>query len=395
MRQTATSMAKSVPALINPAILVWARESARLSIEEAAHKISIGAEKLAACEAAEAQLTFNQLMKAASVYKRPVSLFYLKTPPAGWAPIQDFRRLADAEAGFSPGLTYVIRQARERRELALELRADLDEPIQPFTLTAQVGREVEALGQEIRAYLGVSDTEQQQWKRRAFEGWRMAMEAKDVLVFMVPRLPLAEMRGTAIAERELPVILVNGQDRTGGRIFTLLHEFCHLALRQSGVSGPGGDRDDAPNPAVERFCNAVAAAALMPKEWLLSETLVRQKGSAKTWDNEELEALALRFGVSREAMLRRLVTLGKSTPAFYEAMRPAFLAEYDKLAEKRSTGGPPQHLQVLSQLGRAFTRLVFEGYHDRRLTLRDVANHFNMQVKLVPEMERAAFGLKG
>src|SRR5204863_53381 len=55
----------------------------------------------------------------------------------------------------------------------------------------------------------------------------------------------------------------------------------------------------------------------------------------------------------------------------------------NELAEKKSTGGPPQHLQVLSQLGRAFTRLVFEGYHDRRLTLRDVANHFNMQVKLV------------
>ena len=388
-------MVKSVPALINPEMLVWARESARLSIEDAAHKISIAADKLADCEIGEAQLTFNQLMKAATVYKRPVSLFYLKKRPAGWAPIQDFRRLADAEAGFSPRLTYVIRQARERRELALELRADLNEPIQPFTLTTRLGRDVESLGQEIRAYLGVTDTEQQQWKRRAFDAWRLAMEARDVLVFMVPRLPLGEMRGTAIAERELPVILVNGQDRTGGRIFTLLHEFCHLALRQSGVSAPGGDSDDAPNPAVERFCNAVAAAALMPKDWLLSETLVRQKGSAKTWDNEELQALAFRFGVSREAMLRRLVTLGKSTTAFYEHMRPTFLAEYDELADKKSTGGPPQHLQVLSQLGRAFTRLVFEGYHDRRLTLRDVANHFNMQVKLVPDMERAAFGLKG
>ncbi len=289
----------------------------------------------------------------------------------------------------------MIRQARERRELALQLRAELNEPVQPFTLTAGLGRDVEVLAQEIRAYLGVTDTDQRQWKRRAFEAWRTAMEAKDVLVFMVPRLPLAEMRGTAIAERELPVILVNGQDRTGGRIFTLLHEFTHLALRQSGVSGPGGDQDDAPSPAVERFCNAVAAAALMPKDWLLGEILVRQKGSLKTWSNEELEALALRFGVSREAMLQRLVTLGKSTPAYYEQMRPAFLAEYDALAEKKSTGGPPPHLQVLSQLGRPFTRLVFEGYHDRHLTLRDVANHFNMQVKLVPEMERAVFGLKG
>jgi len=388
-------MAKSVPALINPAMLVWARESTRLTVEDAARKIGIAADRLSACEANTEQLTFNQLMKAASVYKRPVSLFYLKTPPSGWTPIQDFRRLADAEMGFSPSLTYAIRQARERRELALELRAELNDPVQPFTLTAAAGQDVEALGQEIRAYLGVTDTEQQQWKRRAFDAWRLAMEARDVLVFMVPRLKLAEMRGIAIAERELPVVLVNGQDRTGGRTFTLLHEFCHLALRQSGVSGAGGDQDDAPNPAIERFCNAVSAAALMPKDWLLSEPLVCQKGSDKTWDNEELEALALRFGVSREAMLRRLLTLGKTTQGFYEKMRPAFQAEYDDLGDKKSTGGPPRHLQVLSQLGRAFTRLIFEGYHDRRLTLRDVANHFNMQVKMISEMERATFGMKG
>ena len=388
-------MAKSVPALINPAMLVWARESARFSIEEAAHKIGIAAEKLAACETEDAQLTFHQLMKAANVYKRPVSLFYLKKPPAGWAPIRDFRRFADADAGFSPRLTYVIRQARERRELALELRAELNEPVQPFTLTARVGRDVEGLGQEIRAYLGVTDLEQQQWKRRAFEAWRAAMEAKDVLVFMVPRLPLAEMRGTAIAEHELPVILVNGQDRTGGRIFTLLHEFTHLALRQSGVSGPGGDQDDAPSPAVERFCNAVAAAALMPKDWLLSEHLVRQKGSVKTWSNDELEALALRFGVSREAMLRRPVTLGKSTPAFYEQMRPTFLAEYDALAEKKSTGGRRNTFRCSANSAAPSPGWSLRATTTARLTLRDVANHFNMQVKLVPEMERAAFGLKG
>lgn len=389
-------MAKSVPALINPAMLTWARESAGLSIEAAAHKIGISAEKLAACEASnETQLTFPQLMKAAREYKRPVSLFYLKTPPAGWQPIQDFRQLIGVEGGFSPKLTYVVRQARERRELAVELRGEINEPITPFTLTATLDQDVEAVGQEVRAYLGVTETEQQQWKRRAFDAWRMAMEAKDVLVFMVPRLPLTEMRGVAIAERELPVILVNGQDRTGGRIFTLLHEFCHLAIRQSGVSGIGGDQDNAPNPRVERFCNAVAAAALMPRDWLLGETLVVQKGTTKTWEDDELEALALRFGVSHEALLRRLLTLGKTSQAFYDRKRKEFTERYAALDEKKSTGGPEYHIQVLSQLGRAFTRLVFEGYHDRRLTLRDVANHFNMQVKLIPDMERAAFGIKG
>jgi Zn-dependent peptidase ImmA (M78 family) len=160
------------------------------------------------------------------------------------------------------------------------------------------------------------------------------------------------------------------------------------------VSGAGGEQPDAPNSAIERFCNAVAAAALIPRDWLLSETLVRQKGSAKTWDDEELEALALRFGVSREALLRRLLTLGRTTQAFYDSKRPEFLKEYAELEEQKNEGGPKHHIQVLSQLGRGYTRLVFQGYHERRLTLRDVANHFNMQVKLIPEMERAAFGIK-
>ena len=66
-----TVMSKSVPALINPDMLVWARESARLTIDEAAHKGSISAEKLAACEAGDEHLTFAQLMKLAGAYKRP------------------------------------------------------------------------------------------------------------------------------------------------------------------------------------------------------------------------------------------------------------------------------------------------------------------------------------
>jgi Zn-dependent peptidase ImmA (M78 family) len=276
--------------------------------------------------------------------------------------------------------------------LFVALRGELNEPVTPFTLDATTSSDVDALAHEIRAYLYVTDAEQKQWKGNAFSAWRMAMEAKDVLVFMIPRLALAEMRGVAIAEQKFPVILINARDRGGGRVFTLLHEFCHLAIHQSGVSGEGGEQKGAPNPSVERYCNAVAAATLMPKEWLLSEIAMLPAKSG-VWDDDQLSTLALRFGVSREALLRRLLTLGKTTQAFYDSKRTAFLKEYADLNDKKSTGGPEYHIQVLSQLGRAFTRLVFQGYHERRLTLRDVANYFNMQVKSIPEMERATFGL--
>ena len=275
------------------------------------------------------------------------------------------------------------------------MRADLNEPVIPFSLTATSDDDVEELGRRIRTYFGVIDAEQQKWKRDAFDAWRSAIEAKDVLVFLVPRLALSEMRGAAIAEQELPLILVNARDRSGGRTFTLLHEFCHLAIHQSGVSGQGGDESGAPNPNLERYCNAVAAAALMPRDWLLSEPLVSGKGVAEIWEDDELETLAGRFGVSREALLRRLLTLGRTTQAFYQSKRIEYLKQYDEMLGEKSSGGPRYHVQVLSQLGRSFARLIFQGYYERRLTLRDVAGYFNMQVKSVPEMERATFRLQG
>jgi Zn-dependent peptidase ImmA (M78 family)/transcriptional regulator with XRE-family HTH domain len=388
-------MAKSVKALINPAMLAWARKQAGFSPDEAARRLHLDEQRLSALESGEETPTFAKLLDIAELYKRPVSLFYLKTPPKGWQPIQDFRRLPGVDDGFSPQLTYAIRQAHERREIALTVRDELGQEVQPFDLKATLKSDVEKLGQQIREYLGVTEAKQMRFGRKAFDGWRQAIETKDVLVFVVPRLKIREMRGTALAEKKMPVILVNGKDRGNGRVFTLLHEFCHLALRQSGVSNMGGDRNDAPHPEVEKFCNAVAAAALMPRDWLLSEKLVAQKGSQKSWRDDELEALALRFGVSQEAVLRRLLTLGRTSQAFYDSKRAEFQKIYAQLDEQKepSDGGPKYHYVVLSQLGRTFTQLIFQGYHDRYFTLRDVAGLLNMKVTIVPVMEKAAFGM--
>ena len=390
-------MAKSVKALINPKMLEWARTQAGYSLADAAKKLGLEEARLDDLEHGKELPTFAKLLDMADLYKRPVSLFYLKEPPKGWQPIQDFRRLPGADNTFSPQLRYVIRQARERREVALEVRRELNEPIKPFEVTATLGSDIEKLATEIRELLGVTETAQARWGRKAFEGWRALMEANDTLVFVIPRLRMTEMRGTALAEGELPVILVNSKDRSNGRVFTLLHEFVHLVLRQSGVSNVGSDRDDAPNPKIEQFCNAVAAAMMMPPEWLLREKLVADKGAERTWTDEELEALGLRFGASPEAVLRRLLTLGRTTQRFYDSKRPGFQAFYDQLEQKKedSEGGPAYHLQVLGQLGRTFTQLIFQGYHDHYFTLRDVAGLLNVKVTTVPVMEKAAFGLAG
>ncbi|MDE2635113.1 MAG: peptidase, partial [Chloroflexota bacterium] len=72
---------------VNSEILVWARETAALSLEEAAKQIfsddkSYTAEqKLDLVENGKKELTRNQLNRMAKVYYQPILTFYLSEPP--------------------------------------------------------------------------------------------------------------------------------------------------------------------------------------------------------------------------------------------------------------------------------------------------------------------------
>ena len=70
-------MAKRFKATINPALLTWARSTASYEIPEAAEKLKIDADALAAWEAGAEQPSIAQLRKIASLYKRPLAVLYL------------------------------------------------------------------------------------------------------------------------------------------------------------------------------------------------------------------------------------------------------------------------------------------------------------------------------
>src|SRR5690606_21866088 len=111
-----------------------------------------------------------------------------------------------------------------------------------------------------------------------------------VLVFQATGLELKEMRGFSISEKFLPTITLNTKDSPRGRVFTLLHELTHLALREAGVcnlidSGNGENEEEA---NIETFCNAVAGAILIPLDKLLSEDLLAQNPDVTTWSDQQL-----------------------------------------------------------------------------------------------------------
>jgi Zn-dependent peptidase ImmA (M78 family)/DNA-binding XRE family transcriptional regulator len=398
-------MTARVKALINPALITWARETAGFTATEAASRLDIDEAALLAWEAAEneASPSIPQLRRIASLFRRPLAVFYMAEAPKRFLVMRDLRRLpGTGSRRLSPSLETEIRAANERRTLALELAADLSEEPANFTLAATMKEDPEHVGSRIRTSLGVTTEMQARWKdaegRAGFNGWRSRIEDAGALVFQATRFASEDASGFAIANDLLPIIAVNRSDAPTRRTFSLLHELAHLMIHVSGVSEMETDVKRPPeDQQIEVFCNQVAGAALMPKAVLLSDARVIAHGErSEKWRDAELSDLAKQFNVSREALLRRLLTFARTTTKFYNLKRAQYNNEYlaAKAAKKNKSEKPeikrnmPQ--ETISNFGRPFVRMVLGNYYQDRLTLSDVSGYLGIKVKHIPKLEQAA-----
>jgi transcriptional regulator with XRE-family HTH domain len=255
-----------VRAKVKPELLRWGRTSAGFSLEEAAAKVPVDPERLAAWEEPDGheRPTMNQLRTLAKAYRRPISVFYLSKVPQELGLPHDFRRLpGEVALVYSPAVRFEIRAAYQRREIALSLLEELEQQAPRFTARIKMGDDPEAVAMGAREMLGVSYAVQTRWRdeRKAYNGWRNAIEAAGVLVFQAVGVRTDEMRGFSIAEEVLPVIAVNKKDRPNGRTFSLLHEFTHLLLHESGLCD---FEDEALRPPKKPRSRSSAITSLAP-----------------------------------------------------------------------------------------------------------------------------------
>lgn len=380
-------------AIINPDILLWARESAGFRVEEAAKKAQLKTEVLSACELGKKRLTIIQLRKLSNIYKRPIAFFYLPKPPKPEidSNIQDFRRLNnDEEKQFSPELRIEIRKAKYRREAAIEMFKELEIEIPKFNLKTTLDSNVIETGSYIREFLQATQKSQEELKNdyEALNYWRESIETKGILIFQAT-LNVDEMRGLSIADFPLPIILVNRERVVKARIFTILHELVHIMLRSVGVC------DLETQSKIEVFCNAVAGEVLVPTEWLSETEIYNKNQSEENWNKESIWWLADHFSVSREVILRRLLSSGKISQSFYQRKRHQWVRDYqdskEKNIEKQSSGFAPPHTNAISKVGKNFARLVVNSYHQNKIGLSEVSDYLGVKTKHLPKIEQAIF----
>lgn len=351
-------------------------------------------------ESGVASPTIPQLRELAQLYKRPLAVFYLQEIPLRFQVLSDFRRLpCDGNGVFSPDLTYEIRLAHQRRELAIEMLDELGDDVRPFELRLDVGMDPEIASAAVRDYLGISLRDLDEYKgdatgRKGFNWWRERVEAVGALVFQATRVASDEASGFALAYNTLPTIVINRKDAPVRRLFSLMHEFVHLTIQKSGVSDLDIDSVRAPeNAVVESFCNKVAASILMPHALFLGEAVLVAHGSSLEWSDTEIEMLAKRYNLSRETILRRILTVNKTSRVFYQTKRAEYLEAFrlQKLHEREAQVKRPiprnMPQEALSNFGRSFVNLVFDSYRQDRLTLSDVSGHLGLRTHHVAKLQ--------
>jgi Zn-dependent peptidase ImmA (M78 family)/transcriptional regulator with XRE-family HTH domain len=376
-------MASPIPALVNPPLLVWAREQSGHAPDWVARKLSVKPERLLAWENGERKPTVRQAQELAKLYHRPFGVFFLPQPPALPPLASEYRRLPGVDPGVeSPELRLALRLMSQRREITIGLLEELGAPIAPFPVAAHLSEGAHEVGARLRALLGITVHEQFGWSSewQAWRQWRAAVEAAGVLVFQFPKVPLAQVRGVSLLMFPLPVIGLNSRETApGARIFTLIHELVHVALaagkdEQSAILET---RSDVAWSKVERFAEEAASAALIPDD--VFRTFVgRMSVPRDGWNVALVRTLAGKFRVTPLAMATRLRAAGELTWKGYEGWKSAW-GEYVAALKPRSGGIASPVEQTLGRGGRPFAQLVIEALDSNRITAVQASRYLDLR----------------
>ncbi len=91
-------------------------------------------------------------------------------------------------------------------------------------------------------------------------------------------------------------------------------------------------------------------------------------------------------GVSREALVRRLLIVGLVSETFYEQKRKQYQEEYKRQAKRTVIVLP--HIKVISTVGKPFSSLVFNALYQEKITTSDVADYFEVRLKHLDRIEQ-------
>ena len=386
-------MAKSIPAIVTPEVLHWARSLDRISLDEIAQKLKVDVAKVEAWENGSEHPTLLQAKNLAKQYRVPFAYFYLPDTPQKTKRLEqvDYRVFGNRGIrDMSREMRWFLRDIEDRRDTMIELYQEAEIEPSAFSLKIPIETAEEAFAAQIRTLLSLTDEVQIKLRKpEAVLSYCISMlEAQDFLIFQAAKIQPVEMRGLSVAYDTFPIIALNRKDEPSARLFTLLHELVHIMTRTSGICNDMS-QDKTQLGQMELYCNRIAGLALVPTANIKQNeniTLIQQYG----FDDTYVNALARDFAVSREVILHRLWDINIIGQTTYFDTLNRYSEEYIAYKKrKKKDGFLPPALDKGTQVGKLYTKAVISAYHAEKISPREASNYLmGLRVKHFEAIER-------
>ena len=375
---------------VQPSVIRWARESMGMSIEDVAHKLKRPSEEVMAWESEDGTPpTYSQLENLAyKVFKRPLAVFFLPAPPDETPPTREFRTLPDADLHSLQADTYV--QVRKAHAYQITLK-ELFEGRNPSgrhiaqEIPLDLRESVEVQARAVRKTLGISLDDQLGWKSDdlALKRWREALETLGVFVFKAP-FKQKDISGFCLLDTDFPLIYLNNSATKTRQIFSLLHEFAHLLLNVNGISkfeASYVSRLPAAERRIEQFCNKIAAEILIPSDDF-AQQIAGFPRNAESVQEHLYATLASRYGVSREAVLRRLLDMERVSQSFYEQKAKLWSSQ------KKAASGGDWYASQNTYLSDRLAREVIGRHYRNQISVEQASEFLGIKTKNFAGLEQ-------
>ena len=183
-------------------------------------------------------------------------------------------------------------------------------------------------------------------------------------------LDIHEFRAFSVVDAYAPLVFINSNDSTNGKLFSLLHEFAHICIGENNFYNDRYSTGVRVKKA-ETICNAVAAEILVP-----SNIFMRAWATEATiQENTDVIAILARFFkcgttvIARKAYDRGLIDYDLYRKTAEEAVR--LYAENRKRKKEQGESGGDYYRTLASRIDKRFFGMLLGSVREGKTLYTD------------------------
>jgi Zn-dependent peptidase ImmA (M78 family) len=295
---------------------------------------------------------------------------------------QDFRSVNSAEVGhFSEQTVIAVRKARAYVNSLLELKEEAGMSTPRFTFKYSLKDKPETVAASLRNIWKLDQIRLITDPKLALEAYIEKLERQGIAIFQLS-LTKDNVRGFALVDENIPVIgIKRGNETIYGKIFTLFHELGHIILQVSAIS----DTLQTTANIVEQWCNAFAAAIIIPEQQLKAHPIVQdyEKRGELIWAKKDLIQIGQGFHAGPLATLRALLNIGRTTQRYYREKH--ILWNKPPFGRGKTPEGRNMAKETITEKGKTYVALAFRAYDHNQINLKDLSDYLGLRMKYIPQ----------